>query len=79
MASEQLRKLMNTNVSNIEQFAYRARYFILKHQFPILLENYQVAFENVVKFANQHCMLRFVPETRHLDDLPTPLLRIIQA
>ena len=71
--------MFNTNVSNIEQFAYRARYFILRHQFAILLENYYGAYEKVVKFANQHCMLRFVPETRHLDDLPSPILRIIQA
>ncbi len=35
----------------------RARYYVLRQQFMILLENYEDAYEKVVKYANQHCML----------------------
>lgn len=65
---------MNTNVSNIEQFAFRARYFVLRYQFAILLENYEDAYKNVLKFANEHCMVHFVPETQYLEDLADSII-----
>lgn len=45
----------------------------------ILLENYEENYAEVVKFGNENCMLEFVPETRHYEDLPDPLLRVLNS
>ena len=70
---------MNTNVSNIEQFALRARYFVLRHQFAILLDNYEDAFIAVMKYANEHCMVQIEPETKYLEDVPDTMLQILES
>lgn len=74
-----LRVEFNTNWSNIVQFSQKAKYFVLRHQFSILLENYEDAFANVVKFGNQHCTIRFEPETSHFGDIPDPMLKIYNS
>ena len=42
-----------------------------------MLENYEDSYEGVVKFANQHCNVEFEPETRFFDDIPDPILSIL--
>ena len=42
-----------------------------------LIENYVDAFEEVVKFANQHCLIHFEPDTKYLQDLIEPIVRIL--
>ena len=79
MAEDQLRRLLNSSVQSIHQLSVRTRFFVLRHQFMILLENYESCFAEVVQFANQHCMVQFEPETRYFEDLPDPILRILQS
>ena len=57
--------------------ASRTRFFILRHLFVTLIENYVDAFEEVVKFANQHCLIHFEPDTKYLQDLIEPIVRIL--
>ena len=45
----------------------------------ILLENYEETYTEVVKFANANCMIEFVPETRHLEDLPDTMIKILKS
>ena len=57
----------------------KAQYFVLRHQVAILLENFEEAFTGVVRFANQNCMCEFAPESRFYDDLPDPVLKILNS
>ena len=41
------------------------------------MENYVNAFELVVKFANQHCLIVFEPESEYPQDLIDPILSIL--
>ena len=45
----------------------------------ILLENYEDAFKEVLKFANLNCMCEFVPDSPYYDDLPDPILKILNS
>lgn len=52
---------------------------MLRHQLAILLENFEEAYSAIVKFANQHCMCEFTPESHSYNDIPGPILRILSS
>ena len=41
------------------------------------MADYVNAFEQVVKFANQHCLIVFEPEQEDPQDLIDPILKIL--
>ena len=70
--------VFKTSDQNMEDFAKKARFFVLRHQLQILVENYVQAYETVVKFANKHCYILFEPEQEmNHDDLIYDIVKIL--
>ena len=66
-------------MATVMSFAERVQYFVLRHQFTILLENYEDAFAAVVKFVNENCNVTVEPDTSNFEDIPQPILKILNS